>query len=538
MPEPLRRWLLPASMAVLAAVIVAGLLVDAAPPGDRGEALASRLRCPVCQSESVADSPSETARNMRERIDELIAAGASDAEVEQFFVDRYGEWILLDPRPGPRTWALWALPAIVLFAGGFAAWRLRSPHAAVEPTPEQQAVVARLLRGRRDRPAADGSRAPDPRARCPPLGWKRRARQDTQHGSGGDGVAEDVATAQEVETYDPTALEPALAQRWHDERTYSVANDAPGEPYYALHMFPYPSGDIHMGHVEAFSLADAVARYARMRGYAVLNPFGWDSFGLNAENAAKRRGVDPREWTYENIAQQRSTIVRIGFSFDWERVLHTSDPEYYRWTQWIFLQLYNAGHAYRAESPVNWCPKDQTVLANEQVKDGRCDYCDTEVVRKPLTQWFLRITEYAEQLLDDLDTLAGKWPDRIVAMQRNWIGRSEGAEVVFAVDGSGEEVTVFTTRPDTLYGATYFVFAPEHPLVREKMAGDADYEAFVAEVSRRTEIERLSTEGAISKRGHRLDFDMVNPVNGERIPAYAADYVLMEYGTGAIMAVP
>jgi leucyl-tRNA synthetase len=346
-----------------------------------------------------------------------------------------------------------------------------------------------------------------------------------------------TVTAEDVERYDPLALEPPLAQRWHDERTYT-ADESSGKPlYYALHMFPYPSGDIHMGHVEAFSLADAIARHRRMLGFEVLNPFGWDSFGLNAENAAKRRNVHPKTWTYDNIAQQRESVVRLGFSFDWSRVLHTSDPEYYRWTQWIFLQLYDAGLVYRAESPVNWCPHCQTVLANEQVVGGLCEYCDTEVTKKPLTQWFFRITAYADRLLDDLALLEGEWPERVVAMQRNWIGRSEGADVTFSVADTGEEVTVFTTRPDTLYGATYFVFAPEYPLALERMAGDADYEAFLAEVRQRTEIERLSTERR-GKRGHRLGFDMVNPVNGERIPAYAADYVLMEYGTGAIMAVP
>jgi leucyl-tRNA synthetase len=340
-----------------------------------------------------------------------------------------------------------------------------------------------------------------------------------------------------IDRYDPLTLEPPIARRWHDEQTYTAEETADKPLYYALHMFPYPSGDVHMGHVEAFSLADAIARHRRMLGYEVLNPFGWDSFGLNAENAAKKRGIHPKTWTYDNVAQQRESMVRLGFSFDWSRVLHSSDPEYYRWTQWIFLQLYKAGLAYRSESPVNWCPSCQTVLANEQVVEGLCEYCDTEVVKKPLTQWFFRITAYAQQLLDDLGLLEGKWPDRVIAMQRNWIGRSEGAEVAFAVADSGEKVTVFTTRPDTLYGATYFVFAPEHPLVLTRMDGDADYEKFLGDVRRRTEIERLSTELS-GKRGHRLSFDMVNPVNGETIPAYAADYVLMEYGTGAIMAVP
>jgi leucyl-tRNA synthetase len=348
------------------------------------------------------------------------------------------------------------------------------------------------------------------------------------------------------ETYDPLSFEPGTARRWHDEEEYAAEDDAERPLYYALHMFPYPSGDIHMGHVEAFTLADAIARQRRMLGYEVLNPFGWDSFGLNAENAAKKRQVHPKTWTYDNIAQQRESLARLGYSFDWSRVLHTSDPGYYRWTQWIFLELLRAGLVYRSEAAVNWCPKCQTVLANEQVVAGRCEYCDTEVGKKPLTQWFFRITAYAQQLLDDLSLLEGKWPDRVIAMQRNWIGRSEGAEVVFHVapDGAGTgdagapgEVTVFTTRPDTLYGATYFVFAPEHPIVLARTGDDPDYQSFLGEVQRRSEVERLSTE-LTGKRGHRLPFEMVNPVNGERIPAFAADYVLMDYGTGAIMAVP
>ncbi|MDX1621311.1 MAG: leucine--tRNA ligase [Nitriliruptorales bacterium] len=339
----------------------------------------------------------------------------------------------------------------------------------------------------------------------------------------------------DVERYDPAAIEPSIAQRWHDERTYSFDASKGGERLYALTMFPYPSGDLHMGHAEIFSIHDAFARFHRMRGRAVFNPIGWDSFGLPAENAARNRGADPRDWTYANIEEQRSSMIRLGYSFDWDTVLHTSDPEYYHWTQWIFLEFFRAGLAYRDERAVNWCPSCKTVLANEQVIDGRCERCDSEVVMKPLTQWFFKTTQYAQELLDDLDTV--DWPERVKLMQRNWIGRSEGAEVIFTVARSGEEVVVYTTRPDTLYGATYFVFAPEHPLVRDKMADDDGYQEYLDEVSRRSEIERLSTS-VREKRGYRLDFDMVNPVNGETIPAYAADYVLMDYGTGAIMAVP
>ena len=339
----------------------------------------------------------------------------------------------------------------------------------------------------------------------------------------------------EIERYDPHAIEERIARRWYEERTYSVTPSADDAPYYALTMFPYPSGDLHMGHAEIFSIHDALVRHLRMTGRTVFNPIGWDAFGLPAENAAKKRGADPKQWTYDNIEEQRSSIVRLGYSFDWDTRLHTCDPEYYRWTQWIFLKLFDAGLAYRKEALVNWCPGCETVLANEQVVDGRCERSDDVVERMPLTQWFFKITDYADQLLDDLDQI--DWPERVKLMQRNWIGRSEGAEVTFTTADDGTEVVVFTTRPDTLYGATYFVFAPEHPLVKERAGDDPAYQAFMTEVSRRSEIERMSTE-AKGKRGFRLPFDMVNPVNGEQIPAFAADYVLMEYGTGAIMAVP
>ncbi|GGI06897.1 leucine--tRNA ligase [Egicoccus halophilus] len=361
--------------------------------------------------------------------------------------------------------------------------------------------------------------------------------------------------ATEVERYEPLAFEPALAARWHDERTYSLPLEANADAdgFYALTMFPYPSGDLHMGHAEIFSIHDTLVRHLRMQGRNVLNPIGWDAFGLPAENAARNRGADPAKWTYDNIAEQRATIARLGYSFDWDRVLHTCDPEYYRWTQWLFLQLFDAGLAHRRAAAVNWCEGCQTVLANEQVVDGACERCGTVVVRKPLTQWFFRITDYADELLDALPSL--DWPERVKTLQRNWIGRSEGAEVTFRTaepDADGHEadaderVVVYTTRPDTLYGATYFVFAPEHPLVEARMGDDADYRAFMDEVSRKSEIERqagfeatASEKGAgRAKRGLRLNFDMRNPATGEAIPAYAADYVLMDYGTGAIMAVP
>lgn len=350
----------------------------------------------------------------------------------------------------------------------------------------------------------------------------------------------------EPERYDPTSFEPALATRWAEEGAYTLDLAATGDPYYALTMFPYPSGDLHMGHTEIFTIHDALVRHKRMTGLTVLNPFGWDAFGLNAENAAKKRGVDPRRWTYGNIEEQRSSIVRLGYSFDWSTRLHTCDPVYYKWTQWLFTELFDMGLAYRKDGVVNWCPGCETVLANEQVIDGRCERSGDVVVRRPLEQWYWRITDYADQLLDDMDRI--DWPDRVKTMQRNWIGRSEGAEITFPVageddgdDGIGDEhadeVVVYTTRPDTIFGATYFVFAPEHPLVRERMAGDDSYDAFLEEVSTRSELERQQGDHG-GKTGHRLSFDMVNPFTGEHIPAYAADYVLMDYGTGAIMAVP
>ena len=355
----------------------------------------------------------------------------------------------------------------------------------------------------------------------------------------------------QTERYDPSSFEDRLAQRWEAERTSSLTpppadteHQGALDTFYALTMFPYPSGDLHMGHAEIFTIHDALVRHLRMTGHRVLNPMGWDAFGLPAENAARQRGADPKAWTYANIEEQRRTIVRLGYSFDWDTVLRSCDPEYYRWTQWVFLELFDAGLAYRREALVNWDPVDRTVLANEQVIDGRGERSGALVERIPRTQWFFRITRYADELLDGLDTI--DWPDRVKNAQRAWIGRSEGAEVTFTTADDGTEVLVYTTRPDTLYGATYFVFAPEHPLVVARMAGDADYDAFREEVSRRSDVERLSGFGdeeeaagaRRAKRGMRLSFDVVNPVDGCVLPAYAADYVLMDYGTGAIMAVP
>jgi leucyl-tRNA synthetase len=347
----------------------------------------------------------------------------------------------------------------------------------------------------------------------------------------------------DIERYDPVALEPALAARWVAEKRATLTPPAADpvhigaeDTYYALTMFPYPSGDLHMGHAEIFTIHDALVRHLRMTGRRVLNPIGWDAFGLPAENAARQRGADPRAWTYANIDEQRRTIERLGYSFDWDTVLRSCDPEYYRWTQWIFLELFDADLAYRREALVNWDPVDLTVLANEQVIDGRGERSGALVQRIPRTQWFFRITRYADELLDGLDTI--DWPDRVKNAQRAWVGRSEGAEVTFTTADDGTEVVVYTTRPDTLYGATYFVFAPEHPLVVARMGEDPEYLAFREEVASRSDVERLAGFEGRAKRGMRLGFDLVNPVDGRVLPAYAADYVLMDYGTGAIMAVP
>jgi len=345
----------------------------------------------------------------------------------------------------------------------------------------------------------------------------------------------------EQQTYDPHAAQERWLPVWDSLDLFGVADTGTSDKprAYVLDMFPYPSGDLHMGHAEAYSIGDVIARFQMMRGFQVLHPIGWDAFGLPAENAAIARGLDPRAWTYENIAVQRESFRRFAGSFDWSRAFNTCDPEYYRWTQWIFTRLFERGLAYRKASPVNWCPKDQTVLANEQVVDGRCERCGSLVTKRNLTQWFFAITAYADRLLDDMAQLEGRWPDKVLTMQRNWIGRSTGADVVFAIEGRDEPVTVYTTRPDTLYGATFFVVAADSPLAAELAAGTAAEDAFTAyleQVRRISEVERMSTDRP--KTGVFLERYAVNPVNGERIPVYAADYVLAEYGTGAIMAVP
>ena len=338
--------------------------------------------------------------------------------------------------------------------------------------------------------------------------------------------------------YDFKAIEERWSQSWVASNPWKAEAKPTGDKRYVVTMFPYPSGDLHMGHVEIFSINDAIARFYRMRGYDVLNPIGWDSFGLPAENAAIKRNIHPKTWTYDNIAKHRASMERLGYSFDWDRVFYTCQPSYYRWNQWFFLKFYEQGLAYRKAAAANWCPNDKTVLANEQVVGGRCERCGAAVVRRYLTQWFFKITDYADRLLDDLELNTG-WNERLKTLQSNWIGRSQGAEVLFEVEGRDEPVKVYTTRPDTLWGATFFVIAPEHPLAEALVQGtdkQSELMAFRDEVARLTEIDRMSTER--TKKGLFLGKHAINPVNGERIPIWVADYVLMEYGTGAIMAVP
>ncbi|WP_344971687.1 leucine--tRNA ligase [Streptosporangium fragile] len=346
--------------------------------------------------------------------------------------------------------------------------------------------------------------------------------------------------ASDEQHYDPQALQVKWQQRWEELDPFRASDDPADtrEKRYVLDMFSYPSGDLHMGHAEAFGIGDVVARYWCQKGYNVLHPVGWDSFGLPAENAAIKRNAHPAEWTYANIETQAASFKRYGVSFDWSTRLHTSDTTYYRWTQWLFIRFFERGLAYRKGGLVNWCPNDQTVLANEQVVGGRCERCGAEVVRRELTQWYFKITDYADRLLEDMAQLEGGWPERVLSMQRNWIGRSEGADVDFVIEGRDEPVTVYTTRPDTLYGATFFVVAPDAPLAEEIVAEEqrAAFEAYRAEVAKLSDIDRLSTEK--EKTGVFLGRYAINPVNGERMPVWAADYVLSDYGHGAIMAVP
>lgn len=351
--------------------------------------------------------------------------------------------------------------------------------------------------------------------------------------------------ADERETYDPEALQAKWLPVWESLDPFraddALVDAGEREKRYALTMFPYPSGDLHMGHAEVTALHDVLARYWWQRGYEVLNPIGWDSFGLPAENAAIKRDEHPATYTYANIETQAGSFRKYGLSFDWSRRLHTSDPEYYRWTQWLFLKFRERGLAYRKNSAVNWCPNDQTVLANEQVVDGACERCGAVVTKRELNQWYFKVTDYAQRLLDDMQQLEGRWPDRVLTLQRNWIGRSEGAHVDFDLhlaDGATRRVTVYTTRPDTLHGATFMVVAADAALAAEIVAPEqADaLAAYLEETRKASDIDRLATDRP--KTGVPLGVTATNPVNGEQIPVWASDYVLADYGTGAVMAVP
>jgi leucyl-tRNA synthetase len=337
--------------------------------------------------------------------------------------------------------------------------------------------------------------------------------------------------------YDHKAIEAKWQARWRDESVFAATPDESRPKFYNVAMYPYPSGDLHVGHLRNYTYIDLITRYKMMQGYNVLSPMGWDSFGLPAENRAIETGVHPRESVEGQIKAMKRHFAQLGAGFDWSRELASHWPSYYRWDQWLFLELFDRGLAYKQEAPVNWCPNDQTVLANEQVVDGCCERCGAEVEKRNLAQWFFKITDYADRLLDDLDML-DEWPDRVRTMQRNWIGRSHGATFTMEVDGTDHSFEVFTTRPDTIFGMTFAVLSPEHPLVEELIAGspvEQDARAYIREAGRATEIERMS-EG--DKTGIFTGHHAVSPVNGRKVPIYIADYVLMGYGTGAIMAVP
>ncbi|KGI99837.1 leucyl-tRNA synthetase [Rothia aeria] len=355
-------------------------------------------------------------------------------------------------------------------------------------------------------------------------------------------MSAEVETERTENAYDFRAQEAKWRPYWEKTGVYKPTGNAPKGRRYVLDMFPYPSGDLHMGHAEAFAIGDMNARYYKQCGYDVLHPIGWDSFGLPAENAAIKNGTHPKEWTYKNIDTQAESFKRYAIAVDWDRRLHTSDPEYYKWTQWLFEQFYKKGLAYRKDSMVNWCPKDQTVLANEQVVNGACERCGTTVTKKSLNQWYFKITDYAQQLLDDMEQLEGKWPERVLLMQRNWIGRSEGAEVRFEIEATeaqpAESFTVFTTRPDTLYGSTFIVVAADSAFAEQIVAPEQAQalEDYREQIKALSDIDRQSSER--EKAGMFTGRYAINPLNGAKLPVWASDYVLADYGTGAIMAVP
>ncbi|MEG0829013.1 MAG: leucine--tRNA ligase [Anaerovoracaceae bacterium] len=341
-----------------------------------------------------------------------------------------------------------------------------------------------------------------------------------------------------IERYNFTEIEKKWQKKWKEDKQFETVMDETKEKYYVLEMFPYPSGKLHMGHVRNYSIGDVIARFKTMKGFNVLHPMGWDSFGLPAENAAIKNGVEPSLWTWKNIDEMRQQLSELGLSYDWDREVATCHPDYYKWMQWIFIQFQKKGLAYKKENPVNWCPSCKTVLANEQVVDGACERCGTAVGKKELSQWYFKITDYADRLLDNLETLDG-WPTKVKTMQKNWIGKSVGAEVTFNIADFDKGLDIFTTRPDTLYGVTYMVLAPEHPYLKELIAG-SEYETSVREyldkIQHLTDIERTSTTG--EKTGQFIGRYCINPLNGKKVPIYISDYVLMGYGTGAIMAVP
>ena len=339
------------------------------------------------------------------------------------------------------------------------------------------------------------------------------------------------------ERYIPKNVEGKWQEIWDKNKTFTVTEDPSKPKYYLLEMFPYPSGRIHMGHVRNYSIGDVVGRFKRMRGFNVLHPMGWDAFGMPAENAAIKHGSHPAKWTYENIDYMRSQLKKMGLSYDWGRELATCDVDYYKWEQKMFLEMYEKGLVYKKSSFVNWCPACETVLANEQVEDGCCWRCDSDVTQKELDQWFFRITRYAEELLEDTWNLPG-WPERVLVMQRNWIGKIFGCEIDFPVEGKVEKVKVFTTRQDTLYGATFMSLAPEHPLALELTTPErrAEVEAFIDKVKKTDKIKRTAED--FEKEGVFTGAYCINPVTNLRMPVYLANFVLLDYGTGAVMAVP
>lgn len=340
------------------------------------------------------------------------------------------------------------------------------------------------------------------------------------------------------EKYNFIEIEKKWQDVWEKENAFKTVEDYDKEKYYVLEMFPYPSGKLHMGHVRNYSIGDVIARFKRLKGYNVLHPMGWDSFGLPAENAAIKNDIHPAIWTDSNIAEMHRQLQGLGFSYDWDREVATCKEEYYKWMQWIFIQFYNKGLAYKKDNPVNWCPSCQTVLANEQVVDGCCERCHTPVTKKRLSQWYLKITDYADRLLKDLDKMPG-WPEKVKLMQKNWIGRSTGAEVTFEIENFSKKLQIYTTRPDTLFGVTYMVLAPEHPFVPELTNGteyEAAVKAYQEECQHKSEIERTSLTK--EKTGVFTGCYGINPVNGKKVPIFISDYVMMDYGTGAIMAVP